>query len=132
MSSPPDQSAEIYVDVYYDPFDYDAYYASLDKQPFEFNEENRSRIIELFDLQTSIRLHDLKLLDYVYTSLQKCDPERFKEEDELIMDDLINMSVRWKFWNTSNLYRNDILNDLYGIQQHLVPIWVILKSADGL
>lgn len=66
---------------------------TIEKRPFEFNEENRTRIIELFDLYLAVQLNDIPLIDYVYTSLQQCDPKRFEEETFFVKDALIETKI---------------------------------------
>jgi hypothetical protein len=65
----------------------------IDTHPFEFNENNRARIIELFDLYLAVQLNDITLIDYVYTSIQQCDPVRFEKETYFVKDALIETKV---------------------------------------
>ena len=92
-----DEPVNDYVDDYVDEYDYylddDEDLANIDTHPFEFSEENRSKIVELFTLEKAIRTKQLDLIDYVFTSLQKNDPARFTEESEWIKENLIEMPV---------------------------------------
>ena len=65
----------------------------VNTRPFEFNDENRSRIIERFTLSNTVWLQDLELIDYLYTSLQHCDKQRFKEDNEDLIENIIEMKV---------------------------------------